>query len=1169
MPGMKARVWLIVLASAAGCLAGSPPVLFYETNLVIPTYLAAPPSPVPRFYEGRTYQGAKATFYPYPVQDTLTDVKSNVTYRALFLENQYLQIVVLPELGGRIFSAVDKTDGYDFFYRQHVIKPALIGMLGAWISGGVEWNVPHHHRATSFSPVDHTTTTNANGSATIWVGEIELRHRMKWLVGMTLYPDRSYLELTCKMFNRTPFAHPMLFWINAAVHANTNYQVIFPPSTEWAAQHSKPEFASWPIARQVYGGNDYTRGVDISWWQNNTSPVSFFAWNYEDDWFGGYDHGRQAGVVQVSDHHIAPGKKFFEWGNGPEGESWSNILSDEDGPYLELMAGAWSDNQPDYSWIQPGETREWKHWWYPIRNLGGVRAANRDAAVNLEVTNGVASIAVNATKELKGAKVRLAMGSAPVSGAAVGVPPTASGTQAKSDGAGAPAYAEPTGEGAGRERPGRARSPTFLLDQTADLSPAKPFAATVTLEKDVPLESLRLSVLDADGRELVACQPAKPKGTPKPKPVEKPKSPRDYATTDELYFTGQRVEQLYSPSFEAATYYEEMLRRDPGDSRAHTALGILLCRQWRWDEAANHLSNAIARATANYIKPKDGEAFYYLGVVRKAQEKFDQASEAFEKAIWYPAWRPAAGCELAELDLRRGHAEQALSHVELALDAASHNDRARNLQATILRKLGRPEAAEQLAAETLALDPLDVRAAAELVLAQRQGGKPEWKENVRHLRDLMRSNPEAFEELALEFANAGQWTEVADILSDQVKAATAGDTSVVATERYLLACGLCHAGRTNEADTAYSAAATASSAFCFPSRFEEESILHRAVDRNPKDANAAYLLGCLLYDNQPENAIKAWEQACQRDDTFALTHRNLALAYAQHDKDIPKAIASLEKAVALDPKEPRFFYELDVQYEAVGAPLAQRLTMLSDHHAVVAQRDDALTREIVLLTAAGVNDPPKLDRAVELLTTRTFHNWEGSSEIHGVYADARLARGHARMRAKRFAEAIKDYAAALEYPANLQVGRPRRDARGAEVAYFIGLAQAALGDEAAAKASFTKAVEHRESGASEAAFCRALALQKLGRGDEARPVFENLVKTGTQRLTGAEQPDYFAKFGQRQSDRNRQADAHYLAGLGHLGLGELAEAKAEFAKALEFHPAHLGANEQLAAPAGP
>ena len=196
---MKASALFTLLVPVLS-LSAAAPVRLWETNFVIPTYLAAPPSPVPRFYEGRTYQGAKATFYPYPVQDVLTDVRTNRTYRAVFLENDYIQISVIPELGGRIWSAMDKANGYDFFYRQHVVKPALIGMLGAWISGGVEWNVPHHHRATSFSPVDYTTTANTDDSQTIWVGEIELRHRMKWMVGLTVHPDRSYLEMTMKVF---------------------------------------------------------------------------------------------------------------------------------------------------------------------------------------------------------------------------------------------------------------------------------------------------------------------------------------------------------------------------------------------------------------------------------------------------------------------------------------------------------------------------------------------------------------------------------------------------------------------------------------------------------------------------------------------------------------------------------------------------------------------------------------------------------------------------------------------------------------------------------------------------------------------------------------------------------------------------------------------------------
>ncbi|MEM2028146.1 MAG: DUF5107 domain-containing protein, partial [Candidatus Bathyarchaeia archaeon] len=325
-------------------------VKIWEEPLVIPTYQISDPDPNPIFYTGRAYQGAQGHVYPYPMLDKLTDNRIEKVYKAAFLENEYIKVCVLPEIGGRIFFATDKTNNYDFFYHQHVIKPALIGMLGAWISGGVEWNIPHHHRATTFMPVDYTLRENPDGSKTIWVGEIELRHRMKWIVGITLYPGKSYIEVTIKLFNRTPLAHSFLIWANPAVHANENYQIIFPPRTEYATFHGKNQFSHWPISYEVFAGVDYTSGVDVSWWKNHPAPTSFFAWNYKDDFLAGYDHGKRAGTVAVANHHIVPGKKFFLWGNGSEGRMWEKILTDADGPYIELMIGAYSDNQPDYTW---------------------------------------------------------------------------------------------------------------------------------------------------------------------------------------------------------------------------------------------------------------------------------------------------------------------------------------------------------------------------------------------------------------------------------------------------------------------------------------------------------------------------------------------------------------------------------------------------------------------------------------------------------------------------------------------------------------------------------------------------------------------------------------------------------------------------------------------------
>lgn len=1106
---MKATLIRAVVCGAA-LSAAAGPVHLWESNLVIPTYLAAPPSPVPRFYDGRTYQGAKATFYPYPVQDVLTDIKTNKSYKALLLENDYIQISVIPELGGRIWSAMDKVNGYDFFYRQHVVKPALIGMLGAWISGGVEWNVPHHHRASSFMPVDFTTTTNGDGSATIWVGEIELRHRMKWLVGMTLYPDRSYLELTCKVFNRTPFAWPMLFWINPAVHANTNYQVLFPPSTEWVTQHGKPEFASWPVARQNYGGSDYTRGVDISWWKNHDTPKSFFAWNYEDDWFGGYDHGRQAGVIHWADHHLGPGKKFFEWGNGPEGEMWTKILTDDDGPYLELMAGAWSDNQPDYSWIQPGETREWKHWWYPIRNMGGVKAATRDAAVNLEVTNGVVKVAVNATAEYPDARFFCFTPRMKV-----------------------------------------------VFEKTNSIGPAKPFVTQFTLEHPEDGAELGLVLRTCDGKDLVKLGTPQLRNTPMPKPVEKPRSPKDYATADELYFTGQRIEQLYSPSFEASPYYEEILRRDPGDYRANTAMGVLLCKQWRWNEAAKFLSNAVARATANYIHPATGEAFYHLGVARKAQGRLDDAFEAFQKATWDVAWRLRADLAIAEIHVARREFQAARGRLAHLPPDAVVDFRTACLRAAVSRHLNDRGEAQKWASLADAGEPLSPLTRYEVALERRMAETDElYRSAMTPVERMMREEVQAHLELAVEYENLGLWDDAWNLLYEVATKYPQPTPLVLYHYAY------CEEkkGRHEEATRVFKEASQQKPDLHFPCRFEEEPILRRAIEINPHDANAPYLLGCLLYDNQPENAVKAWEEARMRDNKFALTHRNLALAYAQHEKNIPKAIASLEKAIALDPNEPRFYYELDVQYEAGGTPVTKRLEMLTKHHDTVAKRDDALTREIVLLTVAG-----QADRALELLRSRHFRNWEGSGQIHSVYVDACLAQGQHLFADKRYREALAAYEAALEYPENLEVGRARRSPRTAQIQYLIGTAHEALGDSAQAKAAFEKAAAGRGGGDSESDYFRALALQKLGRSDETKPIFERLVKTGEEQLTKGETPDYFAKFGERTSERVRQANAHYLVGLGRLGLGQKEKAKAAFQQALELHPAHLGAVMQTTA----
>ncbi len=405
---MKRRV---LIALSCVIITGLSPgvaqtVKVEQKPLVLPTYEIGEPDRNSIFFTGRVYQGAQGHIYPYPLYDILTDQKVDKAYNALYLDNEYLNVCVLPEMGGRILSATDKTNGYEIFYKQTGIKPALIGMLGAWLSGGVEWNFPHHHRPSSYMGIDWETVENEDGSKTIWIGETELRHRLKWSIGVTVYPGRSWVEAKVKIMNRTPYVQSMLYWANVSVHCNEDYEVIFPPATQFGTDHSKVYFTRWPYGEAVHGSGEE---VNLAHWKNYTGySRSIFAWNFEDDFLAGYDHGKQAGTVHVANHHIVNGKKFFLWGNNPGAEMWNTMLSDHDGHYLELMVGAYSDNQPDYSWIGPGEIREFTQKWYPIRDIRSVKNATDDAAVNLErISPDKVFVGFNSSGKFPGAKVLL------------------------------------------------------------------------------------------------------------------------------------------------------------------------------------------------------------------------------------------------------------------------------------------------------------------------------------------------------------------------------------------------------------------------------------------------------------------------------------------------------------------------------------------------------------------------------------------------------------------------------------------------------------------------------------------------------------------------------------------------------------------------------------------
>ena len=258
-----------------------------EEKMSIPTWEIGPPTVHSQF------PNPTGPIYPYTLNETLTDRKVDRTYNAVVLENRFIKVLVLPEIGGRLHGALDKTNNYTWLYWQPTIKPGLISMTGAWISGGIEWNFPHGHRPSGFMPVDHRIVNHADGSATVWVGETEPVYRMRWLVGMTIFPEKSYIRCDYIFINPTDQKQSFQFWATAATHANEWTQAQYPG--DMVTGHGKHEFWNWPV-------ND---GVDLTWWKNVPNASSFFAFNNPSDWFGSYDHKAQGGTVHVGKplHH--------------------------------------------------------------------------------------------------------------------------------------------------------------------------------------------------------------------------------------------------------------------------------------------------------------------------------------------------------------------------------------------------------------------------------------------------------------------------------------------------------------------------------------------------------------------------------------------------------------------------------------------------------------------------------------------------------------------------------------------------------------------------------------------------------------------------------------------------------------------------------------------------
>jgi len=1082
---------------------GSAQVSVSEDTLIIPTYLVNPPNPMPRFYESRTHQGVQRRIYPYPMNDNLTRVKEDRPYHVALFENEYIKLGIMPGMGGRIFFAEDKTNDYVWFYRQHVIKPSLIGMVGYWISGSNAWAFPHHHGPCTVKPMDYKIMKNEDGSQTIWIANTDQRHRMRIVVGFTIFPKSCLVEMTIRPMNRTPVVNSMLFWANPSVHVDTTYQVIFPPSVQYITHHAKREMTTWPISDRRYNGFDY-EGVDISMWKNIGVPSSFFSWDPKEDYFGGYDHGKQAGTVWVGNHHIMPGMKFWAWGNNPGGDRANAGLTDDDGHYLELMSGAYTDNQPDYSWLQPYEGKSVKMIWFPVRKLGGLKYANRNGALNLELSEDrKIKIRMNTTSPHQGAKVVLK----------------------------------------GKEK--------ILFSEILNISPAKPYGTDVSAPDDLTEDDLEVNLFCEKGHTLLSYRPAEhhPPDYPLPEAVKPPALPEEIKTVEELYLTGLRLNQFYNASLDPMPYYEEALKRDPNDYRVNTQLGILHIKGKRWHEAEEVLHKAVTRITSNYTRPKDGEALYYLGLVLKIQGKMDEAYDMLYRATWSTAWHTPAYYQLAEIDCRRHNFKTALNHLDRAITTNADNLKALNLKGIVLRKLGDAAGAEKQFKSILNRDVLNHQARNELVaLTLQSGEKNRAADLLEELKVIMRDEVQSYLELATDYMNSGFYEEAIEVLTRLEKGST------YPMLHYYL--GYCWSKLADKSKSMayYQAASKMVHDYCFPFRAESIDVLRHAMKMNPEDARPPYYLGNLFYEHQPDEAIALWEKSRDLDDTFYIVHRNLGVAYEEFQQDIPKALASMERAVACNNNDPRLLFEMDELYEKNKASTKKKYELLQKNRETASHRNESLLRLATRAVEYG-----KYDEAIDIMLNHSFPQFEGGRELQDTYLNAFTLRGLGYLNTGKLSKAEADFETAMAFP----VGRWGRS-RWAQFHYLMGTVYEAQKEVDKAKASFQKALEVDvfTRGPDQAfEFYHGLALEKMGKLKDAKKVFQMMLERAQS--TGGSA--FFRQFEVGQSRDMQMAANHYLTGLAYEGLGKIKKARKAYSNSLQLNPGHVWSKIHLKA----
>jgi tetratricopeptide (TPR) repeat protein len=862
--------FLLLIFIVPPSVAQNVPARGWEGTVDLPTYLLGEEDPFPPFGIVNSHH-----VYPYTMLDDLTDRRENKRYRAIFLENEYLKATILPDVGGRLYSLYDKLAGREVFYRNHVVKYGLVSLRGAWISGGIEFNFPNGHTVVTVSPVDSQLSQDSDGSARAIVGGVDQITGMHWEVALILRPGAARLEQQVTLFNDTPTENLFWYWANAAVPATEDMQFIYPMRE--VNPHSRTEIWSYPV----------WKGVDYSWYKQIRQPTSLFGLGIRRDFFGAYYHNSDYGVVHVADHREVPGKKVWSWGVAQDGLIWTDLLTDQDGPYNEIQSGRF-ETQLDREYMPPQRVESWTEFWYPVRGLsGGFVEANRDVAINVVRDGSQTKVLVYSNVDA--GKVRL-----------------------------------------------RVKASGKLLQEieTVPVEAGKTISYRINIPRGQE-NGLNIELENAQERQLLSWSADAPvDGNPdfvsKAGSQPRPKSAPDQMTVQELYLFG--VEQEKEGRDEAAVKtFEGVLQRDKDNTAALLKLAWRSYRATDFKHADQLLTRALERNSTN------PDLLYAAGVVCRAEGRLGSAEDHFWTAIRFGGEPGPALLQLGEISIQKKNYGEAENLLRRTLTSDPANALALSDLAMALRLSGNISEASHAADQALKWMPL---------LPQARAAKRSLDADDRHPSDPVLVDTQNAMEAASWLRNLGDLDTSDRVLKT---AATRGSACASPLIYYYLASNAWKGRRDATAKEYAAKAVSCSMDKVFPQRISDAEVLSDVLAHNPSDGHADYLLGNFLFAHgRYEEAADSWKRAQSVGFDDAVVERNLGIYESRVHDNLKSAAEYFQKAIQLAPTQYRLYPELDEIYTRMHET-SKRADLFAAAPKSVLEHDIVIVRRALLL----------------------------------------------------------------------------------------------------------------------------------------------------------------------------------------------------------------------------